>query len=287
MAAACVERTKEAMMRRLIVLAVFCCGLCTTQLQSQSNLDKTKWTAVDGGWIDEPNHDLICNLPSNVSVTGGILTLTAKSVPSGVSCRGGVDYGPAKRNFTGGTIYTTSFNFKYGTISARIKSAGYGVHSGLLWMMGSGCQNIMYKHSYWCNHTWPEPNNEIDIAEIKPASEPTLTVVSQNFFNSEGWHDGSGKTTNVQANWHVYTLVWTPTSLKFQIDGVTTTTLKKDVPSQEMFPIISEEIEKDAGGAPDPSTFPQFIQVDYVRVWDAKGKKIFDDEFDDLKGTSR
>jgi hypothetical protein len=75
--------------------------------------------------------------------------------------------------------------------------------------------------------------------------------------------------------------------LKFQIDGVTTTTLKKDVPSQEMFPIISEEIEKDAGGAPDPSTFPQFIQVDYVRVWDAKGKKIFDDEFDDLKGTSR
>ena len=273
------------MIRGLIVSAVLGCGLCTAQLQSQTNLDKTKWTAIDGGWIDEPNHDLICNLPSNVSVAGGILILTAKSVPSGVSCRGGVDYGPAKRYFTGGTIFTTSFNFKYGTISARIKSAGYGVHSGLLWMMGSGCQKIMYRNSYWCNHTWPDPNNEIDIAEIKPAYDPTLTVVSQNLFTSSGWQVGSGKTANVQTHWHVYTLVWTPASLMFQIDGVTTTTLKRDVPSKPMFPIISEEveIEKDGRGAPDPSTYPQTIQVDYVRVWDAKGKMIFDDEFDDLK----
>ncbi len=270
-------------MRRLIVYTVLCCGFCTSQVQSQTNLDTTKWTAVDGGWIDEPNHDLICNLPGNVSVAGGILTLTAKSVPAGVSCRGGVDYGPVKHYFTGGTIYTSSFNFKYGTISARIKSAGNGVHSGLLWMMGSGCQNIMYKHSYWCNHTWPDPNNEIDIAEIKPASDSTLTMVSQNLFNPDGWQSEWGKTTNVQTNWHVYTLVWTPDSLKFQIDGVTTTTMTKGVPSHEMFPIISEEIENDAGGAPDPKTFPQTIKVDYVRVWDAKGKKIFDDEFGALK----
>ena len=272
-------------MRGLIVSTVLFSGLYAAQLVSQTNLDKTKWTAVNGGWIDKPNGDLICNLPGNVSVSGGVLTLTAISVPSGVTCRGGVDYGPATRYFTGGTIFTTSFNFKYGTISARIESAGYGVHSGLLWMMGSGCQNIMYKYSYWCNHTWPNPNNEIDIAEIKPAFDPTLTVVSQNLFNASGWQVGSGKTTNVQTNWHVYTLVWTPTSLKFQIDGVTTTTLKTGVPSQRMFPIISEEIEieKDGRGAPDLSTFPQTIQVDYVRVWDTKGKLIFDDEFNDLK----
>jgi hypothetical protein len=52
-----------------------------------------------------------------------------------------------------------------------------------------------------------------------------------------------------------------------------------------MFSIISEniEIEKDGRGTPDPSTFPRTIQVDYVRVWDTKGKVIFDDEFNDLK----
>jgi hypothetical protein len=52
-----------------------------------------------------------------------------------------------------------------------------------------------------------------------------------------------------------------------------------------MFPIISEEIEieKDGRGTPDPSTFPKTIQVDYARVWNTKGKVIFDDDFDDLK----
>jgi hypothetical protein len=52
-----------------------------------------------------------------------------------------------------------------------------------------------------------------------------------------------------------------------------------------MFPIVSEEveIEKDGRGTPDPSTFPQTIQVDYVRVRDPNGKLIFDDEFNDLK----
>ena len=109
-------------------------------LHAQSGLDTTKWVAVDGGWIDQPNKDQICNLPSAVSVASGVLTLTARH--QSVMCKGGVDYGPAKREWTGGTIYTKSFNFLYGSIEARIKSAGYGVHSGLLWMMGSGCQPI-------------------------------------------------------------------------------------------------------------------------------------------------
>jgi len=271
------------MKRGLILSIVLLGGLPAAQLVSQTNLNTAKWTAVDGGWIDKPNGDLICNLPGNVSVSGGILTLTAKSVPGGVSCRGGVDYGPATHYFTGGTIYTTSFNFRYGKISARIKSAGIGVHSGLLWMMGSGCQSIVYKHSYWCNHTWPVPNNEVDIAEIKPASDPTLTMVSQNLFTASGWQSCWGKTTNVQTNWHVYTLIWTPDSFQFQIDGVTTTTMTKEIPTQPMFPIISEEVEKDEGGIPDGSLFPQTVQVDWVRVWDAKGKLVFDDEFNDLK----
>ena len=46
-----------------------------------------------------------------------------------------------------------------------------------------------------------------------------------------------------------------------------------------MFPIISMEFEDGAGGVPDPAAFPQTIQVDYVRVWDAGGKLIFSDEF--------
>ena len=49
---------------RLVASLVLFGGLYTAQLVSQTNLDTTKWTAVNGGWINEPNGDLICNLPS-------------------------------------------------------------------------------------------------------------------------------------------------------------------------------------------------------------------------------
>jgi beta-glucanase (GH16 family) len=247
-------------------------------LHAQSGLDTAKWVAVDGGWIDKPNGDEVCNLPSAVQVSGGVLTLTAEHRQT--QCAGGADYGPADKQWTGGTVYTRSFNFLYGSIEARNQSAGYGVHSGLLWMMGAGCQPVMYKHSYWCNHTWPVPNNEIDIAEMKPASGG-LTTVYQNFLGDSGkWHDGSATTTDVSKGWHVYRLDWTPTALSFSVDGFVTTRFDREIPYRPMFPIISTEFEDRSGGVPDPSAFPQTIQVDYVRVWDPAGHLIFRDEFD-------
>jgi beta-glucanase (GH16 family) len=248
-------------------------------LQAQPGLDTAKWVTVDQKWINEPNRDEICNLRSAVSVANGILTLTARHQT--VTCKGGVNYGPSSKHWTGGTIYTKSFNFLYGSIEARIKSAGVGVHSGLLWMMGAGCQPITYQHSSWCNGTWPNPNNEIDVAEIKPAVSHDLSTVYQNFLDDRGtWHDGSGQTTDVSQNWHVYRLEWSASSLVFKIDGTTTTKFTTNIPYRPMYPIISMEVEATSGGVGDPAAFPQMIQVDYVRVWNSSGKLIFSDEFD-------
>jgi hypothetical protein len=263
-------------MKRFLIsaLLVFPCLSCR-----RTELDNAKWVAVDNGWINQPNNDQVCNLPANVSVANGLLTLTARHQT--VTCAGGVNYGPAVKHWTGGTIYAKSFNFLYGSIEARIKSAGYGVHSGLLWMMGSGCQSIMYQHSGWCNGTWPNPNNEIDIAEIKPGVSGNLTTVYQNFFDDHSaWHDGNGTTTDVSRNWHVYRLDWSSSALIFKIDGVATTTFTTNIPYRAQFPIISTEFENASGGVPDPATFPQTIQVDYVRVWNSSGNLIFNDDFD-------
>jgi len=46
---------------------------------------------------------------------------------------------------------------------------------------------------------------------------------------------------------------------------------------------LAGQPEKAAGGTPDLSAFPQKIQVDCARVWNAKGKLVFDDEFNDSK----
>ena len=267
---------EKGIMTRLftILLTLFC--LSSALYGSHG----AKWVAVDNGWINKPNNDQVCNLATAVKVANGLLTLTAQHQT--VNCRGGVNYGPTVKHWTGGTVYAKSFNFLYGSIEARIKSAGYGVHSGLLWMMGSGCQSIMYQYSSWCNGTWPNPNNEIDIAEIKPGTSGNLTTVYQNLLgDNDHWHDGHGSTTDVSRNWHVYRLDWSPSALVFKIDGVTTTTFTTNIPYRPMFPIISTEFEDRSGGVPDPGAFPQTIQVDYVRVWDRSGKLIFSDDFDD------
>jgi beta-glucanase (GH16 family) len=269
--------------RLSFVLAMVCCfsnAQTGDQPRQSARSNSAKWLAVDNGWIDKPNGDQVCNLAKAVSVSKGVLTLTAKHET--VNCRGGVDYGPAVKHWTGGTIYTKSFHFLYGSIEARIKSAGFGVHSGLLWMMGSGCQPIMYRYSRWCNGTWPNPNNEIDIAEIKPGVSKNLTTVYQNLLgDSNKWHDGNATTTDVSRNWHVYRLEWSPAALVFKIDGVAGTTFTTEIPYRPMFPIISTEFEDGGGGVPDAGAFPQTIQVDYVRAWDASGKLIFSDDFDD------
>ena len=54
-----------------------------------------------------------------------------------------------------------------------------------------------------------------------------------------------------------------------------------------MYPIISMEVEASSGGVGDPASFPQTIQVDYVRVWDSSGKLIFSDEFDAINSKAR
>ena len=104
----------------------------------------------------------------------------------------------------------------------------------------------------------------------------------QNFYDdNRRWHDGKAMTSDVSQNWHTYRLEWSPSALVFKIDGLATTTFTTDIPYRAQFPIISMEFEDPSGGVPDPSKFPQTIQVDYVRAWNSSGDLIFSDEFND------
>ncbi len=59
----------------------------------------------------------------------------------------------------------------------------------------------MYRYSDWCNGTWPNPDNEIDIAEIEPGVSGNLTIVYQNLFDDHSsWHDGNTTTTDASKN---------------------------------------------------------------------------------------
>ena len=273
-------------MRQL--LAVFFL-LCCLPAWSQTGLDTTKWTAGNGVWINLPNGDGICNLPANVAAGSGLLTLTADWVP-GTNCAGGLNYGPQTQRVTGGSIWAKSFSFITGAIEAKIMMPGNGIHS-TFWLMGAGCQSIMYQYSTWCNGTWPSPNAEYDICEYLPAAGNPF---------QQSYHAAVGSFTNnltglsnPSTNWHTCRIEFSSFAVTFLVDGVVTYTQTTNLPSSSLawYPIFSEEVEDSLGGTPVSGDFPTTFQVQYVRVWStttgsgtSDPNLIFDDEFTGVVG---
>ena len=72
----------------------------------------------------------------------------------------------------------------------------------------------------------------------------------------------------------IYRLEWTRSSLIWSVDAedgrgfrtLYSVRVSRSVPKVPMYLVIHTAIGGIGGGKPDPSTFPQSFQVDYVRV---------------------
>jgi beta-glucanase (GH16 family) len=169
------------------------------------------------------------------------------------------------------------------------------------WLLGgngltSGSTGCQFQSVF---NTWDNPGNcnwsqdsgspgdsaETDIMEYV---EPTYTDTNQNLFSNGATNLGSSQTiTDGSANFHVYTLHWSNTSLTYAIDGTASTThYTTNVPQNPQFIILENRIQTGAGKV--PGTFPQVMTVQYVQVCDgttctspgaAGGNNVFFDNF--------
>jgi beta-glucanase (GH16 family) len=72
------------------------------------------------------------------------------------------------------------------------------------------------------------------------------------------------------ADFHLFTFIWTPTSLTWLIDGTQRCQLTHGVPDAKMFLILNDRLGGDWPVPPDASTvLPQYLDIDYVRVYSA------------------
>jgi beta-glucanase (GH16 family) len=224
----------------------------------------SSWVALDRHG-DYSNAEVACYTPANVSVTGGNLEILSRVEAK--TC-GDAVHAAASWNYTSGMVQWSAFKFTYGTVEIRAKMAGGQGTWPALWLLGSDCQasNVgSADNTGTCN--WPQPgSDEIDITEIKLGA---LTTVHQNVISgSSTFYSCTPTTSDVSANWHVYQLVWTPTSLVWKIDGATTCTKSSPgvpIPSHPMFLMINTAIGGQ-GGTIVNSTFPQTLTVDYVKL---------------------
>jgi beta-glucanase (GH16 family) len=223
-----------------------------------TSLNPQVWTyeSGGGGW---GNNELeyYTSAPANVSVSGGLLHITARRQSMG------------GYNYTSARIKTQGLYSKlYGRFQWRAKlPGGVGFWPGL-WMLGANFSTI----------GWPGCG-EIDVVENNGA---VLTNVQGSL------HSGSDETAietlpgGSVTNFHLYTLDWTNGAISWFVDGLryeTQTNWGSSAGSypfpfnQPFFFIMNLAVGGNYLGNPtqaqiNASAFPAELQVDYLRVYD-------------------
>jgi beta-glucanase (GH16 family) len=213
---------------------------------SGSKLNTTVWATCywwsPKGCTNNPALEREWYLPSQVSVSGGVLHLVAQHKKTA-----GQDSNGKPKSYTCRSGMVTSapgFNFKYGIVQivARIPY-GTGLWPGL-WLAAS-------------NHQWPP---EIDIMEhwhSDPQAKVYVHPVVGHYFGGPVPTPG-----NLSKGWHSFRLYWTKNRITWYIDGVQVYTETKYVPQQDMY--LVADLADDSTAA-NSCTGTMLIQS--VKVW--------------------
>lgn len=235
-----------------------------------TSIDSSKWTVYDR-LSDQANGEVNCVLPANVSVSGSLLSGVSKFEDHvcGDSLRA-----PQTEHYTSWQIAQATAPFLYGTVDFRAKlPGGIGIWPDL-WLLGNKWQASQPFTADDPAANGADPGwGEIDIAEFWQNSRTTVNN-SAHVGSGDGLHIAN-LPFDATTRFMVYRLIWTSTSLTWQVDaedgkGFQTTRFLDSssgrVPTVPYYLVINAAIGGNGGGNPNPSTFPQTFQVDYVRV---------------------
>lgn len=200
-----------------------------------------------------PEHQLYRN--ANVSVSNGILSLTAKRQATS-------DFMGRPRSWTSGMISSggiqgvqaAGFTFTYGHVEARIRMpAGQGFWPAF-WLC-----NAVYSHR--CNH-------EIDVMEWI-GQTPNTSYMNYHYLGSNLSSGAWKASAPLSDDFHVYALDWRPGSLVWLIDGIERQRFESvvQVSNQPHYLILNLQVGGSWSGLPgDATPSPAAMEIDYVRV---------------------
>ena len=235
-------------------LSAQCWNLIWSDEFNGQALDQSKWTAGN-----EPGYDGEEEYyrPRNVSVAGGALKISALH-----QSYGGLSYTSGK------VVSDSKFSFAYGKIEARMKLP-----------VGKGCWPAFWllpQDDY--NGLWPQ-GGEVDIMEMISQLPSTLYSTIHCTDIETGEHvSAQGVTTLAKGDfsdaYHLFTGEWDPDEFRFYLDGGLFATMSKasyprfNWPFDRPFYVL---INLALGGGwaepPDPAVYPQYLYLDYVRVY--------------------
>ena len=206
-----------------------------------------------GGWGNNELQEYVAGSKNGIklaSVSGGTLKITAQKLD--------------------GRVYSIRMNtrnhWKYGYFEGRIKVTDAPGAWPAFWMMPQNFKE------------WPK-DGEIDIMEYAISTQGKDKSSSSIHCGAYNWPAGTQK-THVQpvpgaaAEFHIYALEWTPTEMKFYIDGELHLTFTNNKQGYNTWPFDQDFYLKlnlawggNMGGTVDDGKLPAIYEIDYVRVY--------------------
>ncbi|MDF2698945.1 MAG: glycoside hydrolase family 16 [Haloplasmataceae bacterium] len=240
----------------------------------------TKWTIENkGDGFGNNELQFYTKRPENVNVEDGELTITVKKEQF------------VNRNYTSAKLMSRGKgDFLYGKFEVKAKlPEGKGTWPAI-WMMPSES-----KYGGWPN------SGEIDIMEHVGYDMNTIvgTVHTGNYNHTKGTQVGKSiELDDVVDYYHIYTIEWDPTGIKWFVDGVQYHEFKNDEIKnpdnssgnwpfdQEFYLILNVAFGGNWGGAQgiDPNFIESRMVVDYVRVFQKDYESIDEENPTDVLG---
>lgn len=227
-----------------------------------TEVDTTKWTVEDTAW-GGGNNEIQYYRPDNITVDGGILTITAKHETYG------------GKLYTSGRMHSKyKGEFQYGRmqVSAKMPS-GRGTWAAI-WMLPT----------FNTYGTWPR-SGEIDIMEYVGYDKDKVhgTIHTQKYNHNKNTQLGNAiALPGVEERFVLYEMLWNPGSIELFADDELVARFayapiaNQDVPFHEAWPfeqlfhfILNLAVGGDWGGVQgiDASAFPTSMEVEFVRVY--------------------
>ncbi len=201
-----------------------------------------------GGWGNNESQNYT-NSNTNSSVSNGILKITARKETSG-----GAQYSSAR------LVTKNKFDFKYGKIEVRAKLPSGGGTWPAIWMLGSNFDQV----------DWPDCG-EIDIMEHVGNDQNKIHGTLHLPGNSGGNAiTGTTIVPGVSEDFHIYSVIWTQTSIKFYVDGNLFHSFANNPSTpfnSNFFIILNVAMGGNMGGNIDPAFTSSSMEVDYVKVY--------------------
>jgi beta-glucanase (GH16 family) len=218
------------------------------------NISDWKHELGGSGW---GNNELQYYQEKNTSVHDGYLIIAAEKENTG------------GKNYTSSRIITQGKKeFQYGRVDIRaLLPKGQGIWPAL-WMLGSNVSTV----------GWPACG-EIDIMEMIGGPGKDNTVHGTAHWDNAGSHASFGGKRTLDPpkiladEFHVFSIVWTPTAITWYIDDVQyevidTTPSELSELQNKFYFIFNVAVGGNWPGNPDATTtFPQRMVVDYIRVF--------------------